>query len=893
MNARSSVQAFLTLFRLMLTVSLLVRGNWLHSDEPAIPMPVPEGNADSNGSADEATPSKDANRPVNRLSRESSPYLLMHAHNPIQWFPWGPEAFEKARAEDKPVFLSIGYSSCYWCHVMEREVFSSDRIAEYMNTHFVCIKVDREERPDVDDLYMTSLIVYQQAAGSGGGGGWPLSLFLDNEGNPIAGATYLPPEDTPDGRTGFLTAATRIQDLWKNQRESVLQTSSMIAREVRRLSGPTVLAEPVKLDAELLKAVTAAICQNYDEVWGGVDLNRRRPDGPRFPSVPRLMFLLQQFRETQDPQLMSIVRHSLTAMARGGIRDHLGGGFHRYSTERTWTVPHFEKMLYDQAQLLEIYSQVTLQNPDPLYGQVIDELVSFLRREMLLPEGAFCSALDAETHAIEGEFYVWTEAEIREHLKGDEADQFLKTYGFSQPQSFEHGRILYLPEDPGGGVTASASETASLGEVLTECRHRLLAVRAERERPFLDDKVLTEWNGLMIQALAVSGRLPGREADLQLAERAAEFLLTRLRDKEGALVRSWRNGVQGPKAYLDDYASLVSALLTLHQSTKNERWLTSAQELTQKQLELFYDENLKTFFFTSESHEKLFARTSSPYDSVSPSGNSVAIRNLLYLSDRKPEYRELAAGLLRRFSGTIESAPASCAGLALAARDFLKSEESSGADTSGSRRGWETGPVRLAALTRDDLGHIAGSNQSRGIEGPWEPNGRLLLTRLDETEGNQKKPAADKPVKAKIYTYFNKLPRGGRCPVAIEVTIADGWHINANPASADYLIPTEVRVKSPQKVKLTKIKYPKHEEHVIAGEEKPLFVYGRKVLIYGVLEVDPAEEAGEAEVNVEIRYQACKGDSCEPPNQVRLTGKLKIAQDETELQKVNEEKFPQ
>ncbi|MBC7966153.1 MAG: thioredoxin domain-containing protein, partial [Fuerstia sp.] len=283
--------------------------------------------------------------PANRLARESSPYLLMHAHNPVDWYPWGPEAFEKARTENKPVFLSVGYSSCYWCHVMERQVFANQKIADYMKEHFVCIKVDREERPDVDDIYMTSLIVYQQATGAGGGGGWPLSMFLTPDGDPIAGATYLPPEDSPDGRTGFLTVATRVTELWTDKKEAVTGSAAMIAREVRRLSGPMVLAEPKDLTRELLETVVTGIEGRYDPDFGGVDFNERRPDGPRFPNVPRLQFLLGLHHENPRPELLKIVDHSLTAMAKGGIRDHLGGGFHRYSTDRRWNVPHFEKML--------------------------------------------------------------------------------------------------------------------------------------------------------------------------------------------------------------------------------------------------------------------------------------------------------------------------------------------------------------------------------------------------------------------------------------------------------------------------------------------------------------------------------------------------------------------
>lgn len=835
------------------SAALLLTAGLAGADEPA------EGGAVA-GQAEQGK------HPANRLARESSPYLLMHAHNPIQWYPWGPEAFEKARSEDKPVFLSVGYSSCYWCHVMEREVFSNEKIAAYMNEKYVCIKVDREERPDVDDIYMTSLIVYQQAAGSRAGGGWPLSMFLDGEGNPIAGATYLPPEDTPDGRTGFLTAAERIHELWTGKREAVSQTSTMIAREVRRLSGPGVLAEPVELNAGLLQTIAQGIQGQYDPQWGGVDFNPRRPDGPRFPNVPRLRFLLSLYRQTGEQKLWDIVSNSLTSMAKGGIRDHLGGGFHRYSTERTWTVPHFEKMLYDQAQFLEVYAEALQVEANPLYQQVVDELVGFLTREMILPDGGFCSALDAETNAIEGQFYVWTEAEIREVL-GAGADEFLRVYGFAEPQDFEHGRILYLPR-----------EQAGIGEGLSQSRQQLLQRRDARPRPFLDDKVLTEWNALLIQALATSGRLPGRASDLQLAERAADFLLQQLQDEQGQLVRSWRQGVRGPRAYLDDYACLAAALRALHQATGQQRWQDEAKRLTAKQMELFYDAGQKTFFFTSNDHEKLFARTSSVYDSVSPSGNSVALLNLLALREQEPDYGVAAEEMLRRYSGTMTQSPASCAGLGLALQQHL--------GAGGVRTG------------RAGLGGGAGADWLRSAGTVVPVSLGLWQSASDEKSGAQAAGKSDekkketRPIKAKIYPFYNKLPRGGKCPVAIELTVAEGWHVNANPASEDYLIPTEVKVSSAQKVRLTRVKYPEgHKLSAEAGETAQV-VYDGKVMIYGMLETDAGELSEQAEVTVEIHYQACRDKVCERPDKLRLVGKLQIADADSGIQKINEAQFP-
>jgi len=816
--------------------------------------------------------------PANRLAKESSPYLLMHAHNPVDWFAWGPEAFEKARTENKPIFLSVVYSSCYWCHVMERQTFSSQKVADFLNEHFVCIKVDREERPDVDDIYMTSLIVYLQAAGSGGGGGWPLSMFLTSDGEPIAGATYLPPEDTPEGRTGFLTAASRIHDLWTTNREAVNSTSSMIAREVRRLSGPSVLAEPAELTREQLTAVATDISSRYDSVYGGVDFNERNPNGPRFPNVPRLMFLLSLYEESNDAELLKIVDHSLMAMAKGGIRDHLGGGFHRYSTDRRWNVPHFEKMLYDQAQLLEVYAHAARITKNPLYSQVIDELIGFLTREMTLPDGGFCSALDAETNAIEGEFYAWTEAEIRATLIADEAELFLTAYGFHEPQSFEHGRVLFLPITVEDLAATLKTEAAALEAKLAEMRTRLLQVRSQRPRPMLDDKVLTEWNALMIQGLAVSGRLPGRESDLQLASNAADFLLTHLKDGDGKLLRSWRNGTAGQRAYLDDYACLVSALRALHQSTGETRWITAAMELTTQQIDLFYDEDQKTFFFTANDQEKLFARSSSPYDSVSPSGNSLTIRNLLDLSHQEKDsrFRELAVATLKRFSGTLESSPSSCSGLALALQDLLKQKPAEGAALQAAGR-----TILTSVLTQSDEAPPADGEQS-SFKPVLEPAKPSPLQR-EETE---------RRVTAKIYPYFDKLERGGKCPVAIELIIAKDWHINANPSSPDFLIPTEVKIKCVQKVKMTKIKYPEHEMLEVEGQDAPSHVYGDKVIIYALLEIDAEEMAEKAEVEVEIKFQACNSKLCEAPDLIKLKGKLPLANTGDEIKRINEMKFP-
>jgi len=920
-----SVRIFFTALTLMSSVSVTIEASPVRasaadddrSKSPAATEETVANPANTPARIDEQEPTAEAEvrHPANRLARESSPYLLMHAHNPVDWYPWGPEAFEKARKEGKPVFLSVGYSSCYWCHVMERQVFSNQKIADVMNRDFVCIKVDREERPDVDDIYMTSLIVYQQATGGRSGGGWPLSMFLTPDGEPIAGATYLPPEDTSDGRSGFLTVANRVRDLWTEKPDAVSGSAAMIAREVRRLSGPMVLAEPKELNSALLDAIATGIKDRYDPVCGGVDFNPRRPDGPRFPNVPRLQFLLSLQAQNPNPELLQIVNHSLTAMAQGGIRDHLGGGFHRYSTDRRWQVPHFEKMLYDQAQLLEVYAQAALLTDNALYRQVVDELVVFVERELTLPGGGFCSALDAETNAIEGETYVWTEEQIRETLKSDDAELFLAVYGFHEPQSFEHGRVLFLPMTVAEFAAKQSLPADELETKLGVLRQQLLEVRSTRPRPLLDDKVLTEWNALMIQGLATSGRLPGREHDLELASKATNFLLTHLKDSEGHLLRSWRNETPGPRGYLDDSACLASALRTLHAATNEEKWLTAANELTTQQVANFYDEAQHTFFFTSHDHEKLFARTSSPYDSVSPSGNSIAIRNLLALSDNNPKFLELAEATLTRFSGAMDASPVSCAGLGMALLDLLKMQVAGKADATmrrdapfpGTRslvvsdavRGLGAAGITRPIFTASGGEEVVGKPADQPVqaaESIAEEHQTFRPVLPDPAEPSPfKKGEKESPVKVKIYPYFDKLERGGKCPVAIELTIAEGWHINANPANPDFAIPTEVKIKSKQKVKMTKVKYPAHELLEVEGQKDASHVYSDRVIIYALLEIDAAETANEAELEVEVKIQACssKTNTCEPPETKKFTGKRPIANSGDDIKRINESSFPQ
>ncbi|MEO1994661.1 MAG: thioredoxin domain-containing protein, partial [Planctomycetaceae bacterium] len=613
-------------------------------------------------------------RPTNRLSRETSPYLLLHAHNPVDWYPWGPEAFEKARREKKPIFLSIGYSSCYWCHVMERKTFSDDDIAKYMNEHFVNIKVDREERPDVDDIYMTALIVYFRLIGSAQGGGWPLSMFLTPTGKPFAGGTYFPPHEM-QGRPGFDSAMRRVTELWTTQQKQIEANADLVTREVQRSMTPNPLQAPVKLDRELVKQVVGALKSSYDPEYGGIDFKTGSPNSPKFPVPAKLALLQYEIRRFADERAASILYHTLDQIGSGGIRDHLGGGFHRYSTDRFWHVPHFEKMLYDQAQLADVYTEAYLQTNKQLYRQAVEEIFRYVQQHMTAPTsnskpgGGFYSALDAETNAIEGEYYVWSEDEIVEALGADDARIFGAVYGLREENPFEHGFVIHLPRSVDKAATPLKIEPMELERRLAPMRSKLLKIRDERKPPLKDDKIITSWNGLMIRAYANAGRTLGRKDYIQAAEQAAMFILTRMRDDKGHLLRTHRANSSRLNAYLDDYAFLVEGLLALHRATHSDKWLNAAQRLTDLQLELFWDKNGRGFYFTSHQHEALIARTKNAYDAVLPSGNSVSVRNLIRLASLTGDdrYRQRAQETLEQFAPVIKQSPRGMTNMALAA----------------------------------------------------------------------------------------------------------------------------------------------------------------------------------------------------------------------------------
>jgi uncharacterized protein YyaL (SSP411 family) len=620
---------------------------------------------------------------TNRLARETSPYLLQHAHNPVDWYPWGEEAFAKAKKEGKLVFLSIGYSSCHWCHVMERESFENEEIAKILNKDFICIKVDREERPDIDQVYMTAVEVMSSH------GGWPLSMFLTADGKPVVGGTYWPPEDKEiDGVTvrGFKSVLKGMHESWTDRRPDLEKRADEIADATRRtLAGLALGSAIVPLNRALVNEAVDAIKDTVDPKYGGFGSPSRSFRGPKFPAPPRLVLLQHEARRAKTKErakeLNDLLDLTLDHMARGGIYDQLGGGFHRYSTERTWTVPHFEKMLYDNAQLCEVYAEAYRATKNPAYKRVLQQTIAFIAREMTAPEGGFYSALDADSQGEEGRFYVWKTSEIEKMLPDKSMSQlFQRIYGMDGEANFESRyHIPTLPRSLVEQAKDLKMTEEQLEARLAPLRDKLLQARSKRPRPFLDNKILTAWNGQMIAGLAVAGQALDDKKALDSAARAADFVLKTLRTDKGRLLRSY-GAAPGQKAearlnaYLDDYAFLVHGLLCLHDATKDKRWLDEAKRLTVLMVRFHGDDKQGGFFYTSNDHENLFARGKEQYDGAQPSSNSMAAQNLVRLWKKTGEerYAKLAEKTFQALAGPLKANPGTLPTLADALAMYLE-----------------------------------------------------------------------------------------------------------------------------------------------------------------------------------------------------------------------------
>ncbi len=581
----------------------------------------------------------------NRLAQEKSPYLLQHADNPVDWYPWGAEAFEKARVEEKPIFLSIGYSTCHWCHVMAHESFENPQIAAIMNEHFVNIKVDREERPDVDSIYMTAV---QAMTGQGG---WPLSVFLTPDRQPFYGGTYFPPEDRW-GRPGFSRLLESIADTWDRRQADAVQTAERLT-EALRASSMASGSDAAVLDAAVLDQANHRFQQMFDTRWGGFG------QAPKFPQPQSLAFLLRYAHRTGNAQALNMVRITLDRMAEGGMYDHLGGGFHRYSTDERWLVPHFEKMLYDQAGLVRAYAETYQVTGETHYARVVRETCDYVLRDLTDTSGGFLSAEDADSEGEEGTFYVWTPEQIEGVLGAARASRFSEYYGVTLQGNFEHETsILHVAQSLQDVAEAHGVSVETLGDELAGSRAELMAVREQRIRPHRDDKVLTAWNGLMIGAMSTAARILNEPRYLDAAQRAAAAVLTHLQ-RDGRLLRRYRDGEGAIPAYLDDYAFLIWGLHDLYEADFNPRWLAEASRLTDQMIELFWDEEQHGFFFSGHDGEALIVRTKELHDAAIPSGNSVAFLDLVRLGHLtgNTRWQQLAEQMQQTFGGQVQQLP--------------------------------------------------------------------------------------------------------------------------------------------------------------------------------------------------------------------------------------------
>jgi uncharacterized protein YyaL (SSP411 family) len=723
---------------------------------------------------------------LNRLGSESSPYLLLHASNPVDWYPWGDEAFEKAKREDKLVFLSVGYSTCYWCHVMERESFSNAAIADLLNESFVSIKLDREERPELDEYFMTAtqLLTHQ--------GGWPNSLFLTPEGKPFFAGTYFPPRDAR-GRPGFPRVLASVKEAWAERREAVLEQAASVVNAIREnLAGGTegrVLPGPA-----VVRAAQAMLARRFDPDSGGFG------GAPKFPSPSNLFFLLERSR-VGDSEAKDMLLQTLDGMARGGIHDQLGGGFHRYSTDAEWLVPHFEKMLYDNACLAVLYAETAQLAPHLGFHRVARRTLDFVLSELKSPAGAFLSAIDAETEGDEGAYYVWSRDELSKALSRDEDALLASVYGFAGSPNFEGGRyVLHLPK--GLQERAEALELApdALLARIEPARVKLLAVRGKRPRPLVDDKILTDWNGLMIAAMARSGQILGGALYISAAVLAAEFVLERLKDlATGRLLHVYRSGNAKVPAVLDDYAFLIAGLLRLHEATKAPRWLAEATRLMAEQEARLADPEHGGFFGAGEEAELPF-RAKTGHDGAVSSGNGVSALNLLDLGrlTGEPEYMQKAGRLLEAFGTSISSFPLGHITLVQAVARI-----SPLADT------FATTP----AESSPDIVEARGSLGSTSSADRW-------------------------------------------APFALDLEIQEGWHVNAHPASLPMLVATEVRE---DRGRLRNVRYPQGEllGHLPSGEG--VRVYRGRAVIEGEIEVGEGESLA-----LSLTYQPCDDARCLP-----------------------------
>ncbi len=723
-------------------------------------------------------------RYINRLILEDSPYLVQHAHNPVDWYPWSSEAFEVAAEQDKPVFLSIGYSTCHWCHVMERESFDNEEIAQFLNEHFIAIKVDREQRPDLDEIYMTAVQLMT------GGGGWPMSSFLTPEREPFFGATYFPPEQ-------FTALLQRVNSVWMERREDVLATATQVKIAIEQVTASRAQAKTV--DNVVIQKAADAMVEYQEFEYPGL--------APKFPREAEILFLLNHALRTGEKNVLEAATVKLDDMARGGIFDHAGGGFHRYSVDADWQVPHFEKMLYTQALLIRAYAIAYQLTEKPEYARVARQTLNYLLRDMTSQQGAFYSATDADSEGGEGEFFLWTPAQIKEIFNHEDAQFAMDIFSVSETGNFEGRNILNLAVSYEEYAAKTNTPLDRVLKRVSKIKETLWQARENREHPLRDDKVVTAWNAMTITALTTSYEVFGEQAYLDAAQTAADYLWEYNRCDEGALLRASLNGTASIPATQEDYAYLAEALLNLYDVTEDDAWLDKAKDVTDRMLNKFWDQDEGGFFMAVTSTDSLLiTQPKTAFDDAMPSGNSVALRALAMLAARSddPEYRKKAEATLASFSGMIHEHPAGYSYMLIGVGDLL----------SGA----------------------AGMQQ-------YAANGAV----------------------------FARAAIADADSVAIHIRMKPGWHINAHKPLQDYLKPTKLELgNSDTHWEIESLEYPEANIVNLGFQDEPLAVYENTIRLTAQLKNKKESSNGFSMLPLRLQVQACNDEICLLPEEIVL-----------------------
>ncbi|MBI1367109.1 MAG: DUF255 domain-containing protein [Planctomycetes bacterium] len=764
---------------------------------------------------------------TNHLIHETSPYLLQHAHNPVNWYAWGPEALAKAKRENKPIFLSVGYSTCYWCHVMEQQSFEDEEVAKILNEHFICIKVDREERPDIDEQYMLATQIMT------GRGGWPNSVWLTPDGRPWMAGTYFPKQQ-------FIQVLNTLQGYWTNRHPEIEQQADRLAEAIRQVGAGRGVQADRLIDRELVQQAVAQLVGSFDDTWGGFG------SAPKFPPHGALRLLIHEYRRTQDPKLLPVITKTLDAMWLGGMHDHIGGGFHRYSTDHRWLLPHFEKMLYDNAQLMRAYTDGYLITKTPRYRRAVEDIFRWIGREMTSPDGAFYSAIDSGEVGAEGESYVWHHKEVLDVLGNADGALFAEVYNLQPRGNFREestgestgANIVHLTRPLTEIAADRGTDAGQFLRQMQRMRDQLLKRRLTWAQPHKDDKVLTSWNGLMIASLAYAGRQLDESRYTEAAGRAAAFVLDTMTDDTGGLLRSYRAELAKLPGYLDDYAYFIGGLIELHRATQDPRWLDEAKRLSDVMLASFEDKQAGGFFFTADAHEDLLVRSKSLTGGGNvPSSNGVAVEVLIDLSQLTGErrYTEAAERTLKALSGAMWANPRAMEAEVLAAAQWLDRPRN---------------PRKLPAVASQPA-------SSSGSGGGGDPS--------DSPDVHQEQAL----ITLKLYASHLTVRPGQTLNLALAIDIAEGWHLYGPNPDVEFVIPTTVSVSESKLITAGQVAAPQPVVKMDDVIKQKLATYEGRIWYRVGVTVNPDAASGAGTVpgviEVVVKSQACDATRCLQP----------------------------